>query len=124
MPGASHHSPRDYARTPLNVYWEMTQACALACRHCRMEAMTSADPMELTFDEGIDFLEQIPEFGEPLPHLILTGGDPLARNDLFELIDEARRLGIGVSITPAATPALTRDVLARLKETLCRRPGS
>jgi len=29
---ASHHLPRDYARTPLNVYWEMTQACALACR--------------------------------------------------------------------------------------------
>ena len=121
MPGplrtsALHHAPRDYARTPLNVYWEMTQACALACRHCRMEAMPSADPMELTFEEGIDLLEQIPEFGEPLPHLILTGGDPLARGDLFELIDEARQLGIGVSITPAATPAFTRDVLVRLKE--------
>jgi radical SAM protein len=94
----------------------MTQACALACRHCRMEAMPSADPMELTFDEGVDFLRQIPGFGNPVPQLILTGGDPLARTDLFELIDEARRLGIGVSITPAATPALTRDVLARLKE--------
>jgi radical SAM protein len=121
MPGsthasATHHAPRNYAQTPLNVYWEMTQACALACRHCRMEAMPSADPMELTFDESIDFLEQIPAFGEPMPHLILTGGDPLARSDLFELIDEARRLGIGVSITPAATPALTRGVLARLKK--------
>jgi len=121
MPGspqasAAHHAPRDYARTPLNVYWEMTQACALACRHCRMEAMPHADPMELTFDESVDFLRQIPGFGGPMPQLILTGGDPLARRDLFELIDEARRLGIGVSITPAATPALTRDVLARLKE--------
>jgi len=48
--------------------------------------------------------------------LILTGGDPLARPDLFDLIDEARELEISVSITPAATPALTRDVLARLKE--------
>lgn len=111
-----HHMPRDYAQTPLNVYWEMTQACALACRHCRMEAIPSPDPLELTFAEGVEFLRQIPQFGEPLPHLILTGGDPLARPDLFELIDEARRLGIGVSITPAATPALTRDVLARLKE--------
>lgn len=112
----AHSAARDYARTPLNVYWEMTQACALACRHCRMEAMPSADPMELTFDEGVDFLRQIPAFGNPMPQLILTGGDPLARTDLFELIDEAHRLGIGVSITPAATPALTRDVLARLKE--------
>jgi radical SAM protein len=112
----SHGAPRDYARTPLNVYWEITQACALACRHCRAEAMPSPHPMELTLDEGVAFLRQVPEFGDPLPQLILTGGDPLARSDLFELIDEAHRLGIGVSITPAATPALTREVLARLQE--------
>ena len=62
------------------------------------------------------FLRQIPEFGDPLPQLILTGGDPLARGDLYELIDEARSLGIGVSITPAAQPALTRDVLVRLQQ--------
>jgi AdoMet-dependent heme synthase len=113
---SSHQAPRDYAQTPLNIYWEMTQACALACRHCRAEAVPAPHPMELTFEEGIEFLRQIPEFGDPLPQLILTGGDPLARADLFELIDEAHRLGIGVSITPAATPALTRDVLVRLKE--------
>ena len=111
-----HHKPRDYAQTPLNIYWEMTQACALACRHCRAEAVPMAHPLELTFAEGTAFLRQILEFGDPLPQLILTGGDPLKRRDLFELIDEARKLGIGVSITPAATPALTREVLVRLKE--------
>jgi radical SAM protein len=114
--GSSHNSPRDYARTPLNVYWEMTQACALACRHCRAEAMPSAHPMELGFEDSVAFLKQIPEFGDPMPQLILTGGDPLARADLYELIDEARKLNIGVSITPAATPALTRDVLVRLQQ--------
>jgi radical SAM protein len=72
--------------------------------------------MQLTFDEGVAFLRQVSEFGDPLPQLILTGGDPLARTDLFDLIDEARKLGIGVSVTPAATSALTRDVLVRLKE--------
>lgn len=107
---------RDYAQTPLNVYWEMTQACPLACRHCRAEAVAVAHPEELTFREGVGLLHQIAEFGDPLPQLILTGGDPLARGDLYELIDEARRLGIGVSITPAASPALTRDVLARLQQ--------
>ena len=111
-----HQTLRDYARTPLNVYWEMTQACALACRHCRAEAMPSPHPMELSFEEGVQFLKQIPEFGDPMPQLILTGGDPLARRDLFELIDEARKLGIGISITPAATGALTRDLLVRLCE--------
>jgi MoaA/NifB/PqqE/SkfB family radical SAM enzyme len=63
----------------------------------------------------VAFLKQITEFGDPMPQLILTGGDPLERPDLYEIIDEARRLGIGVSITPAATPALTRDVLVRLQ---------
>jgi radical SAM protein len=123
MHGASHgqgesprHGARDYTLTPLNIYWEMTQACALACRHCRAEAMPEPHPLELTTAEGKAFLKQIPEFGDPMPHLILTGGDPLARKDLWELIDEATALGIGVSITPAATPALTRDVLVRLKE--------
>src|SRR5438552_2177723 len=114
--GSSHHSPRDYARTPINVYWETTQACALACRHCRAEAVPTPHPMELKFAEGVELMRQICEFGDPLPQLILTGGDPLARADLYDLIDQARQFGIGVSITPAATPALTRDVLVRLKE--------
>ena len=82
--GGLHHSPRDYARTPLNIYWEMTQACALACRHCRAEACPTAKPGELSFDEGVAFLRQILEFGEPMPQLILTGGDPLTRTDLYD----------------------------------------
>ena len=45
-----HHAPRDYASTPLNVYWEMTQSCALACRHCRAEAMLAAHPGQLSTD--------------------------------------------------------------------------
>ncbi|MGD1091096.1 MAG: TIGR04053 family radical SAM/SPASM domain-containing protein [Bryobacteraceae bacterium] len=111
-----HHAPRDYSKTPMNVYWEMTQSCALACRHCRAEAISTPHPMELNFDESVVFLRQITQFGAPSPQLILTGGDPLARADLFELIDEARKLEIPVSITPAATPALTREVLVRLKD--------
>jgi radical SAM protein len=100
----------------MNIYWEMTQACPLACRHCRASAVPEPHPGELTFEEGVEFLRQIPEFGDPMPQLILTGGDPLARKDLYELIDEAHRLGIGVSITPAASEAFQREVLVRLKE--------
>ena len=113
---SGHHAPRDYSQTPINVYWEITRACALACRHCRAEASPDADPDQLTFEEGVAFLRQFKDFGKPQPQLILTGGDPLARPDLFELIDEAHKLGIGISITPATTPALTREVLVRLQE--------
>src|SRR5580765_1755013 len=105
----------DFARNPMLVYWEMTQACMLACRHCRAEAMPYPHPMELTPIESMGLLEQIAAFGNPLPHLILTGGDPLGRKDLFQVIDDARALGLEVSITPSATPALTADVLHRLQ---------
>lgn len=114
--GNPRHAPRDYSKTPVNIYWEMTQACPLACRHCRAEAVPEPHPNELSFDEGVKFLRQIPGFGEPMPQLILTGGDPLTRKDLYDLIDEAHRLGIGVSITPAASESLTREVLVKLLE--------
>ena len=105
----------DYSLNPMLVYWEMTQACALACRHCRAEAISTPHPQELTHAESMDLLCQIASFDKPLPHLILTGGDPLRRADLYELIDEARRLGLTVSITPSATGDLNYDVLAKLK---------
>jgi radical SAM protein len=111
-----HHAPRDFSQTPLNIYWEMTQACGLACRHCRAEAIATAHPDQLTFPEGIALLDQILGFGDPLPHLVLTGGDPLERPDLYDLIAQARARGIGVSITPAATHKLTQPALQQLSE--------
>jgi AdoMet-dependent heme synthase len=109
-------SEQNYANNPLLVYWETTRACALACRHCRAEAMPCADPKQLTHLESVGLLYQIHAFGDPQPHLILTGGDPLERADLYDLIDDARALGIGVSITPSATHRLTPHAILRLKE--------
>jgi radical SAM protein len=115
---APHMGPaaHDFSRNPLLVYWEMTQACGLACKHCRAEAMPTAHPLELTTMESYAFLKQLSGFGDPLPHLILTGGDPLRRRDIYQLIDYARGLGLEVSITPSATPELTNDAITRLKE--------
>jgi radical SAM protein len=106
----------DFSKNPLLVYWEMTQACGLACKHCRAEAMPTSHPLELSTMESYAFLKQLTAFGDPLPHLILTGGDPLRRGDIYQLIDYARGLGLEVSITPSATPELTNDAIARLKE--------
>jgi len=82
-------APRDFSRTPMLVYWEMTQACGLACKHCRAEAMAEPHPFELKTHESKAFLDQLLGFGDPLPHLILTGGDPLRRRDIYSLIDYA-----------------------------------
>ena len=79
------------------------------------EAMPFPAPNELSLLESKSLLRQVAEFGDPLPHLILTGGDPLCRTDLYELIDYARSLGLEVSITPSATPALTEHALENLK---------
>jgi radical SAM protein len=98
------------------VYWEMTRACGLACKHCRAEAMPTPHPLELTPIESKELLAQIASFGDPVPHLILTGGDPLSRKDLYNVIDDARALELEVSITPSATPELTNDAIAKLKE--------
>jgi len=112
------HAParRNYATHPMIIYWEMTQACGLACRHCRADAMTEPHPLELSFAESKSLLRQIKDFGDPLPHLILTGGDPLRRSGLFELIAYANQIGLKTSITPAATAVLTSEALAALKE--------
>ena len=106
--------PFVYARAPQRVYWETTRACYLACRHCRAEAVPDADPAELTTVEGRELLERVAAFGEPLPHVVLTGGDPLKRKDLFDLIAAARELGLRVSVAPSATPLLTREALRQL----------
>jgi radical SAM protein len=111
-----HRVARDYAVNPMLVYWEMTQACGLACRHCRAEAMPNPHPLQLNHMESRDLLHQILEFGEPLPHLILTGGDPLQREDIYEILDEAHALGLDVSVTPSATQSLTRDILSKLQQ--------
>lgn len=110
------HDPSkiDFSQNPMLVYWEMTQACGLACKHCRAEAVPGAHPLELTTSESKKFLDQLLQFGDPLPHVILTGGDPLRRKDIFPLIDYARGLGLDVSITPAATSELSNDAITKL----------
>jgi radical SAM protein len=104
-----------FDRAPRRVYWEVTRACDLACRHCRAEAAPDPDPAELGRAEAARLLDQLACFGPPLPHLILTGGDPLKRADLFALIAAARQLGFEVSVAPSGTPLLTDEAIARLK---------
>jgi radical SAM protein len=95
---------------PRRVYWELTRACDLACRHCRAAAIPARGPDELTTEECRAVLEQLAE-ASPAPHVILTGGDPLKRPDLLEIVRSARRCGLDVAIAPSATVALTPDLV-------------
>jgi radical SAM protein len=104
-----------FAEAPLRVYWELTRACDLACRHCRAEAIPWRDPQELSRAEGYRLLEALLDFGRPGPHLVLTGGDPLKRPDFWDLLEHGAALGLDLSVAPSGTPALTSEVIHRFK---------
>lgn len=104
----------DFNERPFIAIWEVTQACDLACVHCRASAQPDRHPMELTTEEGKQLIDQIAALKVPV--FVLTGGDPIKRPDLFKLIDHARKVGVRVSLTPSATPLLTREIIVRLKE--------
>ncbi|MBI3971518.1 MAG: TIGR04053 family radical SAM/SPASM domain-containing protein [Chloroflexi bacterium] len=106
-----------YSQAPLMIYWEVTRACDLACRHCRAEAVPRRHPDELTTEEGFRLLEALAAFGRDgntIPHLVFTGGDPLQRPDIYVLAERAVELGIPVAVTPSATPLLDQTALEAL----------
>lgn len=106
-----------YNQAPMLIYWEATRACELACVHCRAEAVSFRHPLELSTEEAKDLMHQIAAFeGRRLPHLIITGGDPLQRPDLFELIPYGRKLGLTISVTPAGTARLTPAIIRQLQQ--------
>lgn len=104
----------DFDERPFLAIWEVTQACDLACVHCRASAQPDRHPMELSTAEGKQLIDQIAALRVPV--FVLTGGDPIKRPDLFELIAHARQVGVRVSLTPSATPLLTKDIVVRLKQ--------
>ncbi len=115
-PHAAFAPNADYVyEHPRRVYWELTRACALACSHCRAEALHRRLPDELSRDEAFGVLETLAAT-TPKPVVILTGGDPLERPDFWEILAHARELGLHVDVAPSATPKLTREAIMRLAE--------
>jgi AdoMet-dependent heme synthase len=104
----------NYDETPFLAIWEITQSCDLACKHCRAAAQPIAHPDELTHEEGKALIDQIAAMGIPI--FVFTGGDPLKRKDVFELIRYAASKGVQVAVTPSATPLLTREAMFQFKE--------
>lgn len=101
---------RNFDEAPFLVIWEVTQACDLACAHCRACAQPGRNPGELTTAEGFRLLETVKAFGDPL--MVFTGGDPLKRPDLPALLERSVALGLRTTVTPSATPLLTAEAIA------------
>lgn len=103
----------NFGERPALVFWETTRACSLACVHCRASAITAPLQGELSGEEGNQLIDQVASFGKPYPTLVFTGGDPLERRDLFELMSHARNAGVRFAVSPAATTLLNDKTLEK-----------
>lgn len=112
-------SMSSYDDAPRIVIWEMTRACALACVHCRAEAIPRRDPRELTTAEACALVDDVVACGDPI--FVLTGGDPFMRDDLDVIVRYASERGLRVAVSPSATGRLTAKALRRLKAAGCSR---
>lgn len=110
----------DFNLAPFTIAWEVTRACAYACVHCRANALHQRDPRELSTDEAKALIERLAAF-ENHPILIFTGGDPMMRPDLFELIKYAAERGLRCSLTPTATALPTKERLEKARDAGIRR---
>lgn len=103
----------DLDERPFVVIWEVTQACDLACVHCRASAQPLRHSGELDHLEAQGLIDQIADLHPPV--FVLTGGDPLKRLDIFDLVEYANRRGVRTSLTPSATPLVSRQAIRELK---------
>ncbi len=99
-------------RPPRLIAWELTNACNLACIHCRASAIKEPTPDELSTDEAKHFVDELVEYK---PIIILTGGEPLLRADVYEIAKYATGRGLRVVLATNGT-LLTPDIARRLKE--------
>lgn len=104
----------NFNERPFIVIWETTQACDLACVHCRACAQPMRSPAELSTMEAEQLIDEIARMRVPV--FVLTGGDPLKRPDIYNLVRHAAQRGVRISLTPSATPLLTKEAIAELKD--------
>jgi radical SAM protein len=113
----SIRQPRyDVSQRPFLIIWEATRACDLACLHCRADAVTTRDSGELTRAEAYGLIDDIAAFGKPSPLFVITGGDPMKRDDLTDIVAHANARSIAVALSPSATQLVTRKRLVDLRD--------
>ncbi|MFC7045786.1 TIGR04053 family radical SAM/SPASM domain-containing protein [Halobacteriaceae archaeon GCM10025711] len=110
----------DTDQRPLVLIWELTQACALTCKHCRADAQERRHPDELTTEEGKALLDETRRFGEG-QLVVLSGGDPLMREDTVELVEYGTDIGLNMTMTPSGTESLTPEAIEALGDAGLRR---
>ena len=102
--GAGQHLPR-------LIFWEVTKGCNLRCVHCRATATELASPSDLPTAQALDIIDQIAAFANPI--LVLSGGEPLYRPDIFQLAKYATDKGLRVALATNGT-LVTKEVAQKI----------
>lgn len=100
-------------KAPRLIAWETTAGCNLSCRHCRGASTFEKPEGELTTEEAMRFIDEIAQMGNPL--LILSGGEPLVRDDIYGLAEYATGMGLRVALATNGT-LVTPEVAERLRD--------
>ena len=98
---------------PHLIAWEVTRSCPMNCLHCRAAARFGPYPGELTTEEGLALLEDIASFSKPI--IILTGGEPMMRADIYDLAAHGTKLGLRMVMSPCGI-LMTEEVAQRMVE--------
>jgi MoaA/NifB/PqqE/SkfB family radical SAM enzyme len=83
---------------PQLIAWEVTRFCLLSCKHCRAAAKATPYPGELSTQECFRVLDNIASFAKPI--IILTGGEPMMRPDIYEIAAHGHGLGLPMAMAP------------------------
>lgn len=98
---------------PRLIFWETTRACNLECPHCRASAQKGRSPLDLSTEEAKRFIDSAASFSKPI--LVFSGGEPLLRDDIYELAKYATDAGLKATLATNAT-LITEEVAERLKD--------
>ncbi len=119
--GHGHHhggSPKGKPNTIRLVAWETTRRCNLSCVHCRAAAEDHVYENELGTKAAFKLLDEIRETGQPI--IILTGGEPLLREDIFDIASYGDKIGLRMVMAPNGT-MMTAENARKMKESGIKR---
>ncbi|MFQ5695454.1 MAG: radical SAM protein [Terriglobia bacterium] len=111
-------TPKQADSAPRLVFWELTTGCNLRCQHCRASAQELSSPLDLSTAAALKVVDQIADYARPI--LILSGGEPLFRRDLYTIASHASQRGLLVALASNGT-LITPKVAARLRTSGIRR---
>jgi len=122
QPASQPHPDREHSKANQNkprlIFWELTKGCNLRCIHCRASATELSSPSDLSTQTACNIIDQIAAVSSPI--LVLSGGEPLFRSDIFELTRYGTDKGLRVALATNGT-LVTRQVAQKIVDSGVKR---